>query len=64
MSLKGQTWQKPQRCGSGASDCVEVLKGEDAVRLRDSKNPGVELAFSHDEWRAFIGSAHDGQYEL
>lgn len=57
------SWEKPKRCGSGASDCVETWVGPGFVKIRDSKNPDVELTFTDSEWRAFVESAKVGQYD-
>jgi len=42
---------------------VAVL--EDRVLVRDSKEPdGAVLTFTHSEWRAFVGGATDGEFDL
>lgn len=39
------------------TDCVEVARTSDRVRVRDSKNPTTpSLAVPTGEWRAFIAS--------
>lgn len=47
-------WRKSKRSDV---DCVQVAPVRHAytayVKLRDSKNPAVELAFTADEWSAF-----------
>jgi hypothetical protein len=52
-------WRKSSRSGDNGGQCVEVAFLDDAVGLRDSKatGNGPILAFTNDEWDAFIGSA-------
>jgi hypothetical protein len=46
-------------------NCVEVasLPGGQ-IGVRDSKDPeGPVLRFTSDEWRAFLGGAHNGEFD-
>jgi len=46
-------------------NCVEVasLPGSQ-IGVRDSKDPeGPVLRFTSDEWRAFLGGAHNGEFD-
>lgn len=57
-----ETWKKST--ASVSSCCVEVLVAEDAVHVRDSKNPGgPKLTFTNAEWDAFLVGARDGQFD-
>jgi hypothetical protein len=58
-------WRKSTRSG-GAGDCVEVADNlPGVVGVRDSKDPGgPALAFTPEEWRAFISAARDGEFDL
>ncbi len=49
------TWRKATKSGSNG-DCVEVARlAEDAIGVRDSKNPdGPVLVFTAAEWDAFL----------
>jgi hypothetical protein len=50
---KPHHWRKSSYCGTNA--CVEVSVTDDAVLIRDSKNPQVApLTFTVDEWLAFV----------
>jgi hypothetical protein len=49
--LSRANWRKSTRSQANG-DCVEFAELEDAVALRDSKNPsGPPLLFSHSEWQ-------------
>ncbi|NNH71395.1 DUF397 domain-containing protein [Nocardia uniformis] len=53
--VKGK-WYKSSRSDAG-KDCVEVYHADDAVGVRDSKNPGgPELFFSGKAWNDFLTS--------
>lgn len=51
--------------GNGGNNCVEVSGDDDAILVRDSKNPGAPpLTFTIAEWDAFIKGAKDGEFDL
>ena len=56
-------WRKSTRSGNG-NNCVEVATNlEGAILVRDSKNPtGPALAFTPEEWKAFVGGIRDGEF--
>jgi hypothetical protein len=64
--LTGAAWRKSSYSGTNGGNCVEVagnLPG--IVAVRDSKNPdGPTLAFTTDEWRAFLAGASAGEFDL
>jgi hypothetical protein len=44
---------------------VEVALATTSVHLRDSKDPaGPRLAFSHEEWAAFLHAVRAGDYDV
>jgi hypothetical protein len=44
---------------------VETKFTPDAVLVRNNLNPNAGTAvFTHDEWRAFVDSAKDGDYDI
>ena len=55
-------WRRSNGCAAGS--CVEVAKGDDGVFVRDSKNPEVVLAFSPQEWEAFLDGAAKGEFRF
>jgi hypothetical protein len=57
------TWRKSTRSGANGN-CVEVAEFNNAVALRDSKDPtGPALLFTSEEWAAFIEGAKDGEFD-
>jgi hypothetical protein len=58
-------WTKSSHSDAGGS-CVEVRRAPDGkIQVRDSKDPsGPVLAFTRDEWIAFIGGTKRGGYNL
>jgi Domain of unknown function (DUF397) len=45
-------------------NCVEVARDGDTVHLRDSKHPeDGTLAFTVDEWAAFLAGVHAGEFD-
>lgn len=57
------TWRKS--IASGTGNCVEVAFADQAVLVRDSKDPsGRSLRFTAAEWQAFLVGAQAGEFEL
>jgi hypothetical protein len=56
-------WRKASYSGSNGGGCVEVAGTPDyAIAVRDSKDPdGPRLAFTADDWRAFLHHVKDGR---
>jgi hypothetical protein len=50
---------------TGVENCVEVALRPDEVLVRNSKRRDQKaMAFTHDEWRAFIAGAKDGEFDV
>lgn len=46
------------------ADCVEARSIDDAIEVRDSKDPhGPKLRFTRAEWLAFVAGAKDGDFD-
>jgi hypothetical protein len=64
VDLNHAEWKKSVRSGGNSDNCVEVAFIDDAIAVRDSKNPtGGALIYTRDEWAAFIGGVKDGEFD-
>ncbi|MGW0586860.1 DUF397 domain-containing protein [Streptosporangium sp. NPDC002607] len=60
VDLTKAVWRKSSLSG-GNGDCVEVANLDDAVAVRDSKNPeGPRLVFARNTWAAFVADLKNG----
>jgi Domain of unknown function (DUF397) len=58
---EGATWRKSTYSNGSGGNCVEVADLPDGRAVRDSKHPhGPTLAFTRDQWRAFVQSIKAG----
>ena len=48
----------------GPSTCVEFSYIGDDIYVGDSKEPGVRLRFTREEWDAFLKGAKAGEFDL
>jgi len=65
LDLSAARWRKSSFSGSTGGDCVEVAMLEGHVAVRDSKNPSAgALVFTHNEWRAFLAGANEGEFNI
>jgi hypothetical protein len=56
-------WQRSSRCDAG--NCVEVhVPVPGNVLVQDSKNPGVILTFTDEEWRDFVAGVKAGEFDV
>jgi hypothetical protein len=64
-TLDPNAWQSPDGCESGTCVNVQKVSGENAVALRDSKDPdGPVLTFDLDEWDRFTTAVKRGEFEF
>ncbi|MFC0862672.1 DUF397 domain-containing protein [Sphaerimonospora cavernae] len=64
LDLSHALWRKSSISG-GSGQCLEVAITDTAVGGRDTKDPeGGTLVFNRDEWRAFLGGVHNGEFDL
>jgi hypothetical protein len=63
VDLSRALWQRSSQDGA-AENCVEVAFIDDAIAVRDSRDPdGPALIYTRDEWDAFIGGVKDGEFD-
>ena len=62
-ALEGAQFRKANGCAD--KRCVEVAIAGDVIGLRDSKDRGrgPVLAFTPEEWAAFLGGAKAGEFD-
>ncbi|WP_329101586.1 DUF397 domain-containing protein [Streptomyces sp. NBC_01439] len=60
----GATWRKSTFSGDNGGQCVEVAFHQGVVGLRDSKakGKGPILAFTPQEWDAFVNGVVSGEF--
>ncbi len=59
----GFRWMRSSFCST--SNCVEVARRDATLLVRDSKDPaGHVLAYSLDEWRAFVSAVKAGEFDF
>ena len=64
IDLSEARWFASTRSGSDCDNRVEVAFIDEAIAVRDSKNPqGPALIFTAAEWDAFVGGARDGEFD-
>jgi hypothetical protein len=65
IDLNRAQWFKSRLSGPNCDNCVEVAFVDEAIAVRDAKNPnGPALIFTAAEWDAFVGGAKDGEFDL
>ncbi|MCX4976255.1 DUF397 domain-containing protein [Streptomyces sp. NBC_00620] len=63
VDLTRAQWRKA-RASQGNGECVEVAFVEEAVAMRDSKDPsGPVLLFTPAKWSAFTGGVQAGEFD-
>jgi len=65
VDLTNAAWRKSTRSGPWTDNCVEVAFVDEAIAVRDSKNPtGPALVFTKSEWDAFVGGVKDNEFNV
>ncbi|MFJ4972493.1 DUF397 domain-containing protein [Streptomyces sp. NPDC088755] len=64
-SIEDVTWVKSSLSDGIGGNCVEIARLEEGhVAFRHSKDPhGPALVYSPGEWKAFLTSAKDGEFD-
>lgn len=58
------SWFLPRRTSNGTT-CVETKFTTDAVFVRNNQRPDAGTAeFTYDEWKVFVASIKDGDYDV
>jgi hypothetical protein len=55
-------WRRSSFCN--ANGCVEVNIRPAAVFVRNSKDETRYLAFTHEDWAAFLAGVRNGEFDL
>jgi hypothetical protein len=56
-------WKKSS-LSMGNGNCIEIAQVSGRYLIRDSKNRlGPTLQFTRDEWQAFLGGVHNGEFD-
>lgn len=64
VDLSRAVWSKSTRSSGNCDNCVEVAFIDNAIAVRDSKNPdGPALIYTRSEWDAFVGGVKDGEFD-
>jgi predicted secreted Zn-dependent protease len=62
-SAEALAWRRSRRCSNGT--CVEVATDGRQIFVRDSKNSrNAVLAFTPEEWAAFVGGVREGDFDF
>lgn len=64
--MLGTEWRKSTKSGPNTDNCVEARVGDDgSIYVRDTKDrDGGTLAFTRDEWTAFVGGVKGGEFDI
>lgn len=62
--LPGATWRKSTKCDMSGPNCVEVLRVDDHISIRNSQRPDVTIGYDRDEWRAFVEGVKAGEFDI
>jgi hypothetical protein len=60
-TLDPAQWRRSSKCESGA--CVEVRRIDDQVEVRNSTEPGLQLAVSTLAWQQFRQGVVAGEFD-
>jgi hypothetical protein len=56
-------WYKSSYSNPNGNECIEVSSNDNAVGMRDSRNPdSAVLVFDHSEWANFLNGIAAGEF--
>lgn len=55
------SWKKSKDC-TGATNCIEFLKADDFVYLRNNKVPSEVIFMTLEEWSIFVKDVKEDNY--
>ena len=56
-------WRRASFCASG--ECVEVVRRDGMILMRDSKEPqGLLLHYTTEEWQSFVSGVKAGEFDF
>ncbi|NUO55144.1 MAG: DUF397 domain-containing protein [Hamadaea sp.] len=62
VELHAALWRRSTKCEAGA--CVEVADlGGEAVGMRNSTRPEIEITFPVETWREFVAGVRVGEFD-
>ena len=56
-------WIKATKSGANGGQCVEMARENNMIEVRDSKDPGLVLRFTRDEFDAWLDGAKKGEFD-
>jgi Domain of unknown function (DUF397) len=63
LDMSGADWRKSSHSAEG--NCVEIAFLGDSVAIRNSNDrQGSMLVFTRADWRSFLRSVRDGEFDL
>lgn len=54
------TWRKSSFCQAG--ECVEIVRQNDVILLRNSTHPENIVRYTPEEWRVFAAAVRAGEF--
>lgn len=58
-------WRKSTKCDNSGPNCVEFMNVDsDVVQLRNSQRPETTIAYTREEWTAFLEGVKAGEFDI
>ncbi len=62
MTDDSLAWARPARCNA-TTECAEVAVDGDEVAIRSSREPGIVIRYTRDEFRSLSAAIKDGEFD-